>query len=100
MEIARYRRFKVILIAAPRQRQIEKAQSDWSDYGTLRAVGLKREAERQIERLAKEKKTADEIEKLKGEIEAKLAVDIAEAETKGQANLEASRNIVATERDH
>ena len=97
LEIARYRQIKAGIFAASRRKLIAGAVSD---YGFSRVHELTRNAERQKELLTKSKKPAEEIDKLKTEIESKLTADIAEAKAKGQAHAQALKNVATTETDY
>ena len=100
VEIARYRRMKAGIIAASRRKTVETQVSSWRSYGKNRARDLTNEAARQKELLAKSNKPAEEIDKLKAEIESKLAADIAEEEATGRTQLEVWKNLPTTESDY
>src|SRR5262245_26924269 len=100
LEIARYRRIKAAIVAAPSRKKLEEQRSYWRDYAKDRARNLTAEAARQKELLAKEKKPTEEIDKLKADIESKLASDIAEAEATGQAQVRAWKNVAINEADY
>jgi hypothetical protein len=100
LEIARYRRFKTDLIAAARRKEIQDEISSWSRHADSCARVYKEEAARRKQLLAKSDKSAVEREKLKQEIDTKLAADIAAAEANSRAQVEGWSKASTTEADY
>jgi hypothetical protein len=99
VEIARYRRMKSALIAAVHRKDIRWNISFWSGRPGVRAAELTRDAERKKGELRNSGKSILEIEKLKEQIDTKLAADIAKAEAESREQVAAWRNTSTTEAD-
>jgi hypothetical protein len=99
LEIARYRMIKMGMVKAPRRKQIHDSLRYWRNYAADRADTLRKQAEREKEQLEKSKKSPEEIDQLKAEIDTKLASNIAAAEAEGRAQVQAWQSADTTEAD-
>ncbi len=99
VEMARYRRIKAGLLERPYQRKVAALVSRLETTLRDQPDELRKAAEKEKAELDKSNRTADEIEKLKADIDRKLARDIRRSRAECQDHLECLKTARATEVD-